>query len=68
MLNYLDEPPCDISRDWCGWRSLGGWKRITYQELQQQASQQSHNEDVENDADNTDQRSKLCCFAFLTRT
>lgn len=29
----LDVGPCDMSVDWCGWKSARGWKRIKYQEL-----------------------------------
>ena len=33
--NPLDDRPCDISQDWCGWKSLRGWQRIKYKELDQ---------------------------------
>ena len=34
-ISTLDVSPCDISVDWCGWKSVGGWKRIKYSELDQ---------------------------------
>lgn len=51
-----DVGPCDISVDWCGWKSVRGWKRIRYQELDQDyqdrgggAGGGSDNDDDEND-------------------
>ena len=34
-MSTLDVGPCDISMDWCGWKSVVGWERIKYQELDQ---------------------------------
>ena len=31
----LDDRPCDMSTDWCGWKNVLGWKRIQYRELNQ---------------------------------
>ncbi|KAM7440722.1 hypothetical protein ABFA07_010120 [Porites harrisoni] len=49
----LDEPPCDITKNWCGWRSLRGWKRISHRDLEQQGSQESRADD---NADSTNER------------
>ena len=35
LLINLDDRPCDTSVDWCGWKNVLGWKRIKYQELNQ---------------------------------
>jgi len=51
----LDKRPCDISKDWCGWRNVHGWKRITYKELEQ-ANQEFPDEDDDHNGDNSDDR------------
>ena len=57
----LDEPPCDITKNWCGWRSIRGWKRISHRDLEQQGSQESRADD---NADSTNKRGTLC-WVFL---
>ena len=31
----LDDRPCDISVDWCGWKNERGWKSIKHKDLDQ---------------------------------
>jgi len=53
--------------DWCGWKSVHGWKRIKYQELDQEyqdhgGADGSDNDDDENDkgdAGDSDGRGRL---------
>ncbi|PFX12464.1 Neuropilin-1 [Stylophora pistillata] len=33
VLNQLDDSPCDISQDWCGWKSIHGWKSLKNKDL-----------------------------------
>lgn len=35
QIYYLGDHPCDIAVDWCGWKSVHGWERIRYKELDQ---------------------------------
>ena len=41
LLINLDDRPCDISLDRCGWKNVHGWKRIKYQDLDQ-----DHQDDI----------------------
>ena len=57
----LDEPTCDITKNWCGWRSIRGWKRISHRDLEQQGSEESRADD---NADSTNERGTLCWVFF----
>ncbi|KAL9987547.1 hypothetical protein ACROYT_G001872 [Oculina patagonica] len=52
LYGCQDDRPCDISVDWCGWKSVRGWKRIRYNELEQ-----DYQDDGDGD-DNVDESSK----------
>ena len=50
--------------DWCRWKSLGGWKRIKYKEL----DQDYHDDDDENDKGDpgdSDRRGRFFFFSFF---
>ena len=48
----LDVGPCDMSVEWCGWKSVRGWKRIKYQELDQNHHDHGAAGSGDNDDDN----------------
>ena len=33
LLIQLDDSQCDISQDWCGWKSIHGWKSLKNKEF-----------------------------------
>ena len=33
LANQLNDSPCDISKDLCGWKSVHGWKSLKNKEL-----------------------------------
>ena len=47
LLINLDDQPCDTSVDWCGWKNVRGWKRVKYQELDQDNQYDSGVKDIE---------------------
>ena len=47
-LINLGDQPCDTSVDWCGWKNIRGWKRVKYQELDQEYQDDSDVKDIEN--------------------
>ena len=49
ILFNLGDQPCDTSVDWCGWKNIRGWKRVKYQDLDED---DSHVKDIENDGGN----------------
>lgn len=49
--NDVEERPCDIVSDWCGWRSLRGWKRIRYRNPER-SRQKIYAADPDDDFDN----------------
>ena len=52
LISTLDVGPCDISVDWCGWKSVGGWKRVKYQELDQEYQDHDGADRGDNDDEN----------------
>jgi len=48
----LDDLPCDWSTDWCGWKNVCGWKRVKYQELDQDHQHDIGDKNIEDDKDN----------------
>ena len=46
LLINLDDQPCDTSVDLCGWKNVRGWKRIKYQELDQEHQDNSGVKDI----------------------
>ena len=52
LLINLGDQPCDTSIDWCGWKNVRGWKRVKYQELDQDYQDDSGVKDVGNDEGN----------------
>ena len=48
LLINLGDQPCDTSVDWCGWKNIRGWKRVKYQELDQDYQDDSGVKDIEN--------------------
>ena len=52
LKTNLDDRPCDISVDWCGWKSVRGWKRIKYRELDQ--AYQDNGGAIDHDEDDND--------------
>ncbi|XP_078357060.1 uncharacterized protein LOC144641914 [Oculina patagonica] len=49
LYGCRDHRPCDISVDWCGWKSMHGWKQIRYKELDQGYQEDGDNEEDEKD-------------------
>ena len=51
-----DDLPCDWSIDWsidwCGWKNVRGWKRIKYQELDQDHQHDIGDKNIEVDEGN----------------
>jgi len=54
LYGCKDVGPCDISVDWCGWKSVHGWKRIKYQELDQEYQDHGGADGSDNDDDEND--------------
>ena len=52
LLINLGDQPCDTSIDWCGWKNVRGWKRVNYQELDQDYQDDSDAKDIGNDEGN----------------
>ena len=48
----LDDLPCDWSINWCGWKNVRGWKRIKYQELDQDHQHDIGDKNIEVDEGN----------------
>ncbi|XP_022807964.1 uncharacterized protein LOC111344965 [Stylophora pistillata] len=50
-----DDSPCNISQDWCGWKSIRGWKRLMQKDHQDEAvdTYDDKQGDVSDSADST---------------
>ena len=55
-LTILDDRPCYISVDLCGWKSVRGWKRLNFKGIDQNYQDENEEHDVNNDGEDHDHR------------